>query len=414
MNRVLALLLFGSATIATRALAQDHAMHGMAMPGMAMPGMAMPAKPKRAKLAPRKLQPAKRATAKTPTRSAAARKASTARPTAPAARPSTEPAMPAMDHAHMPGMMMPGMAAPGMTATGMTATGMTATGMTATGMTAPEMDMPGGHAGHDMTAPAMATDTIAPTGTALPAGKAPAPPLPTGHFADRQFGAAAMMPARAQMMRESGAQRLAQVMFNLAEYQIRNGKDGYRWDGEGWFGGDIDRAVIKTEGSGAVRGGVEAAEVQALYSHAIGPYFDVQAGIRHDFAPSPTRSYATIGVEGLAPYMFDTEMAVFVSTKGDVLGRLEGWYDQRLAQRLVLQPRVEFNLAAQDIPETRVGAGLSDAELGLRLRYEIAREFAPYVGISYEAKTGRTADYARADGKDVTTTSLVAGVRFWF
>ena len=394
MNRVLALLLIGSATIATRALAQDHAMHGMTMPGMAMP-----AKPKRAKPAPPKLQPAKRATAKTPTRSATARKASTVRPTAPAARPSAEPAMPAMDHAHMPGMAMPGTTAPG---------------MTATGMTAPEMDMPGGHAGHDMTAPAMATDTIAPTGTALPAGNAPAPPLPTGHFADRQFGAAAMMPARAQMMRESGAQRLAQVMFNLAEYQIRNGKDGYRWDGEGWFGGDIDRAVIKTEGSGAVRGGVEAAEVQALYSHAIGPYFDVQAGIRHDFAPSPTRSYATIGVEGLAPYMFDTEAAVFVSTKGDVLGRLEGWYDQRLAQRLVLQPRVEFNLAAQDIPQTRVGAGLSDTELGLRLRYEIAREFAPYVGISYEAKTGRTADYARADGKDVTTTSLVAGVRFWF
>ncbi len=404
MNRVLVLLLVGSATIATRALAQDHAMHGMAMPGMAMP-----AKPKRAKLAPRKLQPAKRATAKTPTRSAAARKASTVRPTAPAARPSTEPAMPAMDHAHMPGMTMPGMTAPGMTAPGMTAPG-----MTAPGMTAPEVDRPGGHAGHDMTAPAIATDTIAPTGTALPAGNAPAPPLPTGHFADRQFGTAAMMPARAQMMRESGAQRLAQVMFNLAEYQIRNGKDGYRWDGEGWFGGDIDRAVIKTEGSGAVRGGVEAAEVQALYSHAIGPYFDVQAGIRHDFAPSPTRSYATVGVEGLAPYMFDTEAAVFVSTKGDVLGRLEGWYDQRLAQRLVLQPRVEFNLAAQDIPETRIGAGLSDAELGLRLRYEMAREFAPYVGISYEAKTGRTADYARADGKDVTTTSLVAGVRFWF
>lgn len=389
MNRVLALLLVGSATIAPRALAQDHAMHGMTMPGMAMP-----AKPKRAKPAPRKLQPAKRATAKTPTRSATARKASTVRPTAPAARPSTEPAMPVMEHAHMPGMTMPGMTAPG--------------------MTAPEMDTPGGHAGHAMIAPAMGPDTIAPTGTALPAGKAPAPPLPTGHFADRQFGAAAMMPARAQMMRESGAQRLAQVIFNLAEYQIRNGKDGYRWDGEGWFGGDIDRAVIKTEGSGAVRGGVEAAEVQALYSHAIGPYFDVQAGIRHDFAPSPTRSYATLGVEGLAPYMFDTEAAFFVSTKGDVLGRLEGWYDQRLAQRLVLQPRVEFNLAAQDIPETRVGAGLSDAELGLRLRYEIAREFAPYVGISYEAKTGRTADYARADGKDVTTTSLVAGVRFWF
>jgi len=97
-----------------------------------------------------------------------------------------------------------------------------------------------------------------------------------------------------------------------------------------------------------------------------------------------------------------------------VLGRLEGYYDQRITQRLILQPRVELNLSAQDVPEIRLGSGLTDAELGLRLRYEISRQFAPYIGVSYEAKTGRTADFARADGKDPTTTSFVAGVRFWF
>lgn len=223
-----------------------------------------------------------------------------------------------------------------------------------------------------------------------------------------------MSRSRAAMMREQGGQTLYQVMFNLAEVQARAGRDGYRWDGEAWVGGDINRLWLKSEGEGAFRESVESAEVQALYSRAIGPYFNVQAGVRHDFQPSPTRTYATVGFEGLAPYMFEVEGALFLSNKGEVLGRLEGYYDQRLTQRLILQPRVEFNLSAQDVPEIRLGSGLTDAELGLRLRYEVSRQFAPYVGVSYQAKTGRTADFARADGKDPTTTSFVAGVRFWF
>ena len=216
------------------------------------------------------------------------------------------------------------------------------------------------------------------------------------------------------MMHELVGQAFYQVMFNLAEVQVRQGRDTYRWDGEAWFGGDINRLTIKSEGEGVFRQGIESAEVQALYSRAIGPYFNLQAGIRHDFQPSPSRTYATIGFEGLAPYWFEVEGAAFLSDKGDVLGRLEGYYDQRLTQRLVLQPRVEFNLSAQDVPENRIGSGLVDAELGLRLRSEITRQFGPYIGVSYEAKTGRTADYARADGEDPTTTSLVAGVRIWF
>ena len=121
-----------------------------------------------------------------------------------------------------------------------------------------------------------------------------------------------------------------------------------------------------------------------------------------------------LGFEGLAPYWFEVEGAVFLSDKGDLLGRVEGYYDQRLTQRLVLQPRVELNFAAQDVPENRIGAGLSNAELGLRLRYEITRKLAPYVGVSYDAKSGQTARYARDDGEDPTTTSFVAGVRIWF
>lgn len=204
------------------------------------------------------------------------------------------------------------------------------------------------------------------------------------------------------------------VRLNLAEYQAVKGQDGYRWEGEAWYGGDIHRFVLKSQGEGIFNGQTENAEVQALYSRAIGPYFDLQAGVRYDFKPDPSRTYATIGVEGLAPYFVDTQAAVFLSNKGDVLARIEAAYDQLITQHLILQPRVELNLAAQDVPENDIGAGLTNIELGLRLRYEIKREFAPYIGVSYTRKTGSTADFARAAGEPVGSTSFVVGIRAWF
>jgi copper resistance protein B len=171
---------------------------------------------------------------------------------------------------------------------------------------------------------------------------------------------------------------------------------------------------LKSEGRGDFKGKTGEAEIQALYSHAIGPYFNLQGGVRYDIRPSPSRAYATIGVEGLSPYMFEVGGALFLSDKGDVLGRLEGYYDQRITQRLLLQPRAELNFAAQDIRANGIGAGLSDIELGLRLRYEIKREFAPYIGVSYDSKIGNTARFARLDGERVKSTSLVFGVRAWF
>jgi copper resistance protein B len=172
--------------------------------------------------------------------------------------------------------------------------------------------------------------------------------------------------------------------------------------------------ALKTEGEGKFRDGVETAELQALYSRAIDPYFNLQVGVRQDLGKGPRRTYATIGFEGLAPYMFEVEGALFLSNKGDLLGRLGGYYDQRITQRLILQPRIELNLAARDVPENRIGAGLSNAELGLRLRYEITRQFAPYVGVSWDRKVGATARFARAAGEDATNSGVVAGVRIWF
>lgn len=203
-----------------------------------------------------------------------------------------------------------------------------------------------------------------------------------------------------------------QILFNLAELRLRNGRDGYRWNGEAWIGGDIDRLAIKSEGDGEFSGGLERGEVQALYSRAVDPYWNLQAGIRQDFGPGPARTYAVIGVEGLAPYWFDVETSLFLSQKGEILGRVEAWYDQRLTQFVVLQPRAEANLAAQKIPEDGRGSGVTDFGMGLRVRYERSREFAPYLGITWERHVGSTARLAR--GGEVGGAGLIAGVRAWF
>ncbi|RVT42076.1 copper resistance protein B [Sphingobium algorifonticola] len=279
-------------------------------------------------------------------------------------------------------------------------------------------DCPPEHAamGHCTPTPAPPADPAidpAASGTALPPGNAPAPVIERADYADRIWGRAAMAPVRAAIRREHGGMMLSQIMVDIAEMQVRNGREGYRWEGEGWFGGDINRLVVKTEGEGDFGERVEDAEAQALYSRAIDPYFNVQAGVRQDFEPAG-RTYAAVGVEGLAPYWFEIEAHGFLSTGGDLLGRVAASYDQRITQRLILQPRIELNLAAQDIAASGIGAGLSEADVDLRLRYEIRREFAPYIGITHRARIGRTADIARARGEDAAATSFVIGLRAWF
>lgn len=382
------LLLLAASSIALAAPAAAQTMDHSNMPGMKMPAKPAP-KPKPAA----KPRPAAKPAAKPAPRRAPA----PAKPAAAQAVPGADPNCPP-EHAEM-GHCTPTTATP----------------------PAPAQADP--HAGHDMS---MMPDTAVPDaatseamanhgtgGTALPAGDAPAPAAPEPSYADRVWGREAMIGARNTLRNEHGGGTFSQVMLDIAELQIREGREGYRWEAEGWFGGDIDRLVVKTEGEGTFGEAVDDAEAQALYSRAIGPYFNLQGGVRHDFEPK-ARTYAALGIEGLAPYWFEVEAHAFVSTKGDVLGRLAANYDQRITQRLILQPRVEFNLSAQDVPESGVGSGLSDAEFDLRLRYEIAREFAPYIGISHSTKIGRTADFARAAGEDASSTSLVLGVRAWF
>ena len=391
------------ATVTAFALASPAA----AQMDMNMPGMKMPPRPAAKPASKPKPKPAVRRAARPP---APARTRTRARPARPIVQhPAAHVAAPAPANAGMPDMpgMAPPLAAPAPATIEHDMSAMP--GMDMTKPDAPVAADP--HAGHDMSGMAGMPGTE-PLDSEI--GNTPAPAPPTDHAADAVFGADEMAASRTMLRHENGGMPAYSVVFNLAEYRVQKGGDAYRWDGEGWFGGDNNRLVVKTEGEGAVRGGLESGEVQALYSRAIGPWFNLQAGVRHDFKPGPARTYATIGFEGIAPYWFEVEGALFLSDKGELLGRLEGYYDQRITQHLILQPRVELNFAAQDVPANGIGSGLSDAELGLRLRYEIKREIAPYVGISWERKIGDSARFARAAGDRVGATSLVLGIRMWF
>lgn len=403
MSRSILLAGLVSAIIAVPAFAQsmDHSMHDM-------PGMTMPAKPA-AKAAPK---PARKAAAKPAfKRKAPARKTAFRR--AQAQAPATDPHA-GHDMSGMQGMDMGGQqSAPASNPHA----GHDMSAMP--GMGAPAGMAQDQHAGHDMNAmPGMAMNGDqggAKVGTDLPPGNKPAPAPSGDHLADRFWGAKAMATSREDdLRREHGGMTYYQVLFNLAEYQARKGSDGYRWDGEAWVGGDIDRLWLKSEGEGSFGKSLDSAEVQALYSHALDPYWNLQAGVRYDIKPNPSRTYATVGIEGLAPSWFEVEGALFLSNKGEVLGRAEGYCDQRITNYFTLQPRIEANFSAQDVPETGTGSGLTDLEAGLRLRYEGRRELAPYIGVSWERQFGDTARFTRARGGDTGGFSFVAGVRTWF
>jgi copper resistance protein B len=231
--------------------------------------------------------------------------------------------------------------------------------------------------------------------------------------ADVIWGAEAMAASREELRRTHGDFPVFWFQGDRLETQAREGADGYLWDIQGYFGGPTERLWFKSEGEGEWGSAPGDAEVQALYAKAFAPFWDVQAGVRHDIA-GPDTTHAVIGVQGLAPYMFEIDAALFLSHRGDITARIEAEIDQRITQRLILQPRIEANLAAQDIPQLGVGAGLDQIEAGVRLRYELRREFAPYIGIEQSWRTGNGADFARLRGEGVSATSLVAGIRFWF
>lgn len=301
--------------------------------------------------------------------------------------------------------------------------------------TPPEPQTTDPHAGHDMRAvsPAQADahagHDMSTTGTGPPdvstsadnPGRPPEDPVPPAalsgpaHAADLIFGVEAMAGARRSLLADNGDVRTTAIIIDRLEAGFGDGEETWLWDAQGWSGGDIHRFWWKSEGEGDLGGDLEEAELQALYSRALTPFWDVQAGVRQDFRPDGAdATHLVLGLQGLAPHWWEVDAAAFLSTEGDLTARVELEYDQRITNRLILQPRFEIDASAGDIPELEVGSGLSSIEAGLRLRYEFRKEFAPYLGVEWSRAFGDTADYIEARGGEAEDTRLVVGLKAWF
>jgi copper resistance protein B len=209
------------------------------------------------------------------------------------------------------------------------------------------------------------------------------------------------------------------LLIDLLEYQRVNDVNGLRWNLVGWHGGDERRLWIKSEASlyPDAHGGGEF-DVQALFGKLVTSFFDLQVGGRfeqhREVDNTPVRAFAVIGLQGLSRYRFDLEPMLFLSNKGKLSGRFAASYDTRLTQRMIVQTRVETELAAQRDEEFGIDRGVNDIDVGIRVRHEIRREFAPYVGVTYRHRFAATADRVRREGGIPSAVEVSAGVRTWF
>lgn len=216
-----------------------------------------------------------------------------------------------------------------------------------------------------------------------------------------------------EMMEMDDQVRIGKVMLDRLDWRDANGASLLEWDASAWYGGDYNKLWLKTEGERR-DGSTEDARLEVLWDRIFTRWWSVQAGVRQDFGEGPSRTWAAVGVEGLAPYFFDVEATAYVGDGGRTAARLSSEYDLLLTQRLVLQPQAEVNLYGKDDPERRIGSGLSDLQFGLRLRYEFRREIAPYVGLVWTKRFGKSADFARAAGDGANDLQALAGLRIWF
>ena len=216
----------------------------------------------------------------------------------------------------------------------------------------------------------------------------------------------------AEMMDMDDTAPFGLMMFDQLEWRDTDAGNALAWDGRAWFGNDYDKALFKTEGE-RFEGDYEG-QGELLWDRVFSRWWSAQAGVAHDFGDGPSRTWAAFGVQGLAPYWFEVEALAYVGEEGRTAASFSAEYEMFLTQRLVLQPKLELKLYGKDDPANGIGSGFSDAEAGLRLRYEIRREFAPYVGVSWSRMFGETAELARHHGNDADEVQFVAGLRMWF
>ena len=202
------------------------------------------------------------------------------------------------------------------------------------------------------------------------------------------------------------------VLADEVEAWDSDAGSGFAWQGEGWIGTDLNRAWLRSRGEHQ-DGSITAAELEVLYGRSIATWWDLVGGVRHDFRPGDARSFLALGIRGLAPYNFEVDATAYVGD-GQVAARLEAGYQLLFTNRLILQPHAQLQWFGEEEAQRGIGAGLATLETGLRLRYEIVRRFAPYVGAGYERALGATARLRRGAGEDVAELRLVAGVRMWF
>jgi copper resistance protein B len=213
-------------------------------------------------------------------------------------------------------------------------------------------------------------------------------------------------------MQMNDAQRFATVTFDQLEWRAAQPGAEVFWDAQAWYGGDYDKLRVKTQGSAG--GESQDASAELLWDRIVSRWWSIQAGGRRDFGTGPGRTWLALGLQGVAPFWIDTEATVYFGAAGRTAARIKTQYDLYLTQRLILQPKAELNAYGSADPGRHLGAGLSDLDLGLRLRYEIRREFAPYFGLSWARLFGSTASRAKAADRSASDVEFVAGLRVWF
>lgn len=233
-------------------------------------------------------------------------------------------------------------------------------------------------------------------------------PIPTPTDADR---AAAFPPLSRHMQHASELNHY--LLFNRLEAVDADRGGAQAWEAQGWIGNDTDRLWLRSEGE-RTNGRTENAQVEALWGHAIGPWWDLVSGVRQDFKPGAPQTWAAFGLQGMALYNFESQATAYLGEGGQSALEFQAEYDILLTNRLILQPNAEVSLYGKNDPQRGIGSGLSSLEAGLRLRYELHRQFAPYVGVTWSRSYGKTADYAREEGEDNSEARLVLGVRLWF